>query len=355
MSLISLSIEDFRNLRAVQLTPAAGINVIFGENAAGKTSLLEAIYFLGRVRSFRTARTEHLIASGKEALTVRALVAQGEEQTRIGVQRGAELTRVRINGEDIRSLSALARYFPVQVINNESQRLLQDGPKQRRSFLNWGVFHVEHEYSGHWRRYERALKQRNAALRGREGRLARSWEPELAATAAVITAQRQRYIERLLAQAEPLLRLWLPDAELGFSYRAGWAADKTLAEAFEEGRERELEAGYSLYGPHRADLAIRSEGMDAQYRLSRGQQKLLSVALLVAQTQLVSSGGDAGLLLIDDLPAELDLPHRVQVLEVIEHSGAQAFITCTEREAIPLSPQQARWFHVERGVYHEVI
>jgi DNA replication and repair protein RecF len=355
MSLCQLSVEHFRNLQSVQLAPAAGLNVIFGDNAAGKTSLLEAIFFLGRARSFRSGRPEHLISRDAESLIVRALIASAAESVRVGIQRSSSETRVRVDGEEVRSLSALARHLPVQVINNESQRLLQDGPQARRSFLSWGVFHVEHEYHGHWRRYERALRQRNAALRSGDLRLARSWEPELVATAESVTYQRQRYVEQLVAAAEPLLALWLAQEELSFSYRRGWAADKDLALAFEEGREREMEAGYTLYGPHRADLSIRGGGMDAQHRLSRGQQKLLAIALLIAQTQMGAHGGGKWILLLDDLPAELDLTHRAQVLASLQDGAAQCFITCTEREAIPLPPEAAKWFHVEHGVYREMI
>lgn len=355
MSLCQLSVEHLRNLQSVQLEPAPGLNVIFGENGAGKTSLLEAIFFLGRARSFRGGRPEHLIARDTESFVVRALVQTGAERLRVGVQRSSSDMRVRVGGEEVRSLSALARHLPVQVINNESQRLLQDGPQARRSFLSWGVFHVEHEYHGHWRRYERALRQRNAALKGGNQRLARSWEPELVATAEAVTQQREQYVARLVAAAQPLLQLWLPQEELSFAYRRGWGGERSLAAAYDEGREREVELGHTLYGPHRADLGIRSSGIEAQHRLSRGQQKLLSIAMLIAQTQMGVHAGGNWILLIDDLPAELDLSHRTQVLESLQGGSAQCFITCTEREAIPLSPGVAKWFHVEHGAYREVI
>lgn len=357
MSLSQLWVENFRNLQTVELTPAAGINVIFGDNAAGKTSLLEAIHFLGRARSFRTTKREQLIRRGAEALLVRATVTdQLGIAARVGVQRSADVTRVRIDGEDVRSLSTLARWFPVQVINAESQRLLQDGPKVRRSFVNWSVFHVEQDYYGHWRRYERALKQRNAALRLGDARMARALEPELVLAGEAITQLRRSFVDRLWAAAQPLLERWLPEEELSVAYRPGWAGERSLAEAFEEGRTRELESGHSLYGPQRADVMVRSAGMEAQHRLSRGQQKLLSIALLLADAALLKDQGrQREILLIDDLPAELDLNRREQVLEVLQQVEAQAFVTCTDRDAIPLRAGQAKWFHVEHGVYHEVI
>src|SRR5690606_32768530 len=274
MRLAELRVENFRILAAVELVPAAGINVIFGSNASGKTSLLEAIHFLARVRSFRPTRPQQLIRHGSDALTVRAVLA--ESQTRLAVRRSHERTEVRIDQQDVRSLSVLARHLPLQVVNTESQRLLLDGPQVRRSFLDWGVFHVEHSFYEHWRRYDRALRQRNRALRSGDARLARSWEPELESQAAAVTEQRRHYVAALEALARPLLSRWLPSEAVSFEYRSGWPGGRSLQEAFDNGRSREIDAGHTLYGPHRADLLIRSNGYDAQHRLSRGQQKLLA-------------------------------------------------------------------------------
>jgi DNA replication and repair protein RecF len=356
MQLAQLLVENFRNLISVELTPAPGLNVVYGGNAAGKTSLLEAIHFLARVRSFRTTRPQQLISRGAEALLVRGrLIASSDgSDARLTVRRGHDRTDVRINGQDVRSLSTLARYLPLQVVNSESQRLLLDGPQVRRSFLDWGVFHVEHSYYDRWRRYDRALRQRNRALRAGDERLARSWEPELEAQAAALTEQRAGYIRGIAALARPLLARWLPGEAITFDYRPGWPAGRALAEAFAAGRGRERDAGYTLYGPHRADLVLRADGVDAQHRLSRGQQKLLALALLLSASQAMHEHGDA-VLLIDDLPAELDEHRRGEVLEVLVESGAQAFITTTDRAAIPLRSDRARWFHVEHGRYREVV
>jgi DNA replication and repair protein RecF len=356
MRLRHLSIANFRNLSAVEITPAPGLNIVYGSNGAGKTSLLEAIHFLARVRSFRSTRPQQLISRGADALIVRGVLGSEADrgENRLTVRRDAEKTLVRIDGKDVRSLSVLARHLPVQVVNSESQRLLLDGPPVRRSFLDWGVFHVEHGYYDHWRRYDRALRQRNRALRDGDERLARSWEPELVAQGEAVDRHREAYIERLAELAGPLLEKWLDGEQIAFMYRHGWAADKTLAQAFEEGRTREREVGYSLYGPHRADLVVRAGGTEAQHRLSRGQQKLLVMALLLASSRAMHARGEA-VLLIDDLPAELDVARRQDVLKVLVEVGAQAFITTNERSAIPVADAAAKWFHVEHGRYHEVV
>ena len=357
MSLSSLSIQHFRNLQDVQVAPAAGINVVFGDNAAGKTSLLEAIHYLARGRSFRTTRTDQLVSRGAEELLVRGTVtAAHSSPIAMGILWTPAGTRLRVNGADCKQLSALARLLPVQVINAESQRLLQDGPQVRRSLLNWSLFHVEHGYHDSWRRYERALRQRNAALRTGDERQVRAWEAELAGSGELLSAARAEFVRQLGEEVAPLLQRWLPDEGVSLHYRAGWSKERSLAEALEEGRARELELGYGLFGPHRGDMAIRAGGVDAQHQLSRGQQKLLSIALLLIQARMLRvRGAPDPLLLVDDLPAELDPHHRHDVLAELIATGAQAFITCTEREALAADLPAARWFHVEHGVYQEVV
>lgn len=355
MQLAQLWIQNFRNLSSVELQPAAGINVIYGCNAAGKTSLLEAIHFLARVRSFRTTRPQQLIRQGSEAFTVRASLQEAEgRRTMVAVRRSVDRTEVRIDAQEVRSLSELAWHIPLQVVNSESQRLLLDGPQVRRSFIDWGVFHVEHDYYEHWRRYDRALRQRNRALRAGDERLAKSWEPELDHQATVVTELRKAFVDSVVTRARRMLDLWLQAEELSFEYRRGWAAGRSLLESFEAGRGREREAGYTMYGPHRADLLVRANGVDAQHRLSRGQQKLLTMALLLGSAEAVHAEHGA-VLLLDDLPAELDDEHRRDVLDLVVASGAQTFITATDRDAVPITSAGAKWFHVEHGSYHEVV
>jgi DNA replication and repair protein RecF len=356
MSVRTLAVANFRNLASVEIAPAAGINIIFGANAAGKTSLLEALYFLARVRSFRGTRPEQLIRHGAQALLVRGEVESGGRIVRAAVQREGKHTRVKIDGEEVRSLSALARHFPVQVINSESQRLLLDGPRVRRSFLNWTMFHVEHRYYEVWRRYDRSVRQRNAALRSRDVRTARAWEPELLEAAAVLDQMRERLVGSLRQQLAPMLDAWLPEYSIELSYRRGWPQDRELPATLEANRERELEAGHCLFGPHRADVTVRAGQLDAQHALSRGQQKVLVIAILLAQAYVLAQGAEqVPILLVDDLPAELDAQRRAAVLERLQDARLQSLITCVDREALALSAPAAKWFHVEHGAYREVV
>ncbi|MCC5858876.1 MAG: DNA replication/repair protein RecF [Ectothiorhodospiraceae bacterium] len=354
MIISRLGVHRVRNLVEQTVVPAAGINLITGANAAGKTSILEAIHILARAASFRATRLDQAIQHGQNELMVTGTVldSHGSEH-RLGIQRRRGETRVRVDGRDVRNLSELARHLPVQVINTESQRLLHDGPKVRRSFLNWSVFHVEHDYYRDWRRYDRALRQRNAALRQGDLRLAGSWEPELCSAAERVDAARRRFIERLIPELASLVDGWLPDTEITLHYRRGWAAGESLAELLAAGRSRERETGYTLYGSHRADLVIRAEGSDAQHWLSRGQQKTLAIAMLLAQSRIVAGCGTVPLLLIDDLRAELDSEHAARILSVVAAGPAQCFVTAIDRATVPMEP--ARWFEITEGRVREMV
>lgn len=356
MALKELGIAGFRNLLDGGLELAPGMNVISGDNAAGKTSMLEAIHVLARARSFRAPRLEQVIRHGRELLRVVGVVDEDHREHRLGLERSRKRIRVRIDGDDVRNLSELAAYLPVQVINSESQRLLQDGPRGRRSFLNWSVFHVEHTYHGASRRYDRALRQRNAGIRAGNFRVMRAWEPELVSAGLEIDAARRRLVEALSQALTPLLLTWLPDVDVQLTYRSGWNKEQSLKEALRSAQERERDAGYTLVGPHRADLSIRTNGVDAQHWLSRGQQKILVIALLLAQTvHLARTGSVLPILLIDDLAAELDLEHRSLVMRSVEMTRAQVFLTAIDAESLPLYHQDVARFHVEHGRVRKMV
>ncbi|MEX0387137.1 DNA replication/repair protein RecF [Spiribacter onubensis] len=347
--LLQLGWQSFRHLETASIEPRAGINVIHGRNAAGKTSLLEAIHFLARSKSFLTHRVSRVIQTGASEATVWGKVDADRSVHRLGVRHGNGETRVRLNGRDVTVLSEAAWLIPLQVINTEAQRLLTDGPAVRRAFLNWGVFHVEHHYRDDWRRYQRALRQRNAALRHGDRRLAAAWEPEMAAAGEAVDRRRRRFLDELVPRALAMAAAWLPGIDLDWQFRAGWRGGYAFADVLAGARERELAQGFGLYGPHRADIRFTADGIDASGHLSRGQQKLLVAALKMA---LIEYWGKAStqcpILLIDDLPAELDAPHRQDLTQRLEQSMAQIFLTAIDADQLP-SFHEAAWFHVEHG------
>lgn len=352
MSLTRFEVRGFRNLEAAELEFAPGVNVIHGRNAAGKTSLLEAIHFLARARSFATGRVARLVRRGSmEGLLVRGDIDARGESHRLGIAWEEGRLRVRMDGADVGALSDCAWLLPVQVINTETQRLLTEGPAERRSFVNWGVFHVEHAFRVSWRRYQRALRQRNAALRAGDLRVAGAWEPELEVAALAVDRGRRDFLGALSAPFERRMGEWLPGLDVQWRYRRGWPEEAGLRETLAAARPREAEQGYTLYGPHRMELRLLADGVEAAWRLSRGQQKLLVMGLRLTQVEQLSRLGAARpLLLVDDLPAELDAGRRAMVLDVLLALEAQIFITAIERSDLPPLPD-ARVFHVEQGRY----
>ncbi len=347
-------LSGFRNLCAVDVEWHPTCSIVYGQNASGKTSLLEGVHVLARGRSFRTTGLDRLVTVGAKGFTAYGEVQRGDQRVRVGVAREAGTTRARIDGRDATGLSELAWQLPVQVVNTESQRLLQDGPAGRRSFLNWTVFHVEHGYHAAWRRADRGLRQRNAALRAGQVRLARSLEGEFVAAAERVDRMRAAVVARLAPAVREQLQGWLPGVEVEIRYRRGWARDRALADVLTGQRDSELRQGFTLAGPQRADLRITVGGRDAVDVLSRGQQKLVVIALLLGQSALFyASSGTPPIALVDDLPAELDADARRLVLDGLLDGTRQCLLTAIDPDALPVA--EARWFHVEQGRVSKVL
>jgi DNA replication and repair protein RecF len=194
--------------------------------------------------------------------------------------------------------------------------------------MDWGVFHVEHGFVSHWQKYQQALKQRNAALKARQPREVTSvWDSELIRHGEVITDARARYVDLLLPQAQAV-GYRLLGREISFSFRAGWLKGQPLEEALKNSWDADRERGSTLVGPQRAELHVRMNGVAAKDEVSRGQQKLLAAALLLAQLKLF--GADSGarpILLLDDPAAELDGQRLGLLLEEVRAMPLQLFVT----------------------------
>ena len=349
MALIRVELDDFRCIERAHLTLDRHYNLIVGPNASGKTSVLEAVYCLGRGRSFRTRRNELLIRHGQHGFRVVGWCEHDGHQTVLGVGGARSGTEIRIAGAAASGAAALAQYFPPQVIDPEIHKLLEEGPQRRRRYLDWGVFHVEPGFLDAWQRYFRALRQRNAALKlRREVRTSRAWDGELLSAGAVISDQRSRYLSRL---APVLARLGreLVGADVAISYQSGWPAADSFAEALERSFGRDAATGITHVGPHRADVAVRVDGLIARERISRGQQKLLAASLMLAQLALHEEdvpGRSA--LLLDDPAAELDAASLTRLLGAVSQLPVQLFVTALRQDLADLG-QPGAVFHVERG------
>ncbi|MBI3773279.1 MAG: DNA replication/repair protein RecF [Gammaproteobacteria bacterium] len=351
MSLTYLEITDLRNLPKVVMEPSPRFNIIIGANGSGKTSLLEAIYLLGRGRSFRTAYGRRAVREGQTALTVFGRTS-APAVTTVGIQIKNGALRAKIGGEWLKKVSELASVLPLLFISPDADKLIKGSPRQRRRFLDWGLFHVEPSFLGVWQRYNRALLQHNAEIQQSSSGRGSPWAAQLAEAGIQLHQLRQQYALAIQAQFDQYLTLLSPISGVDCQYQAGWPAEMTLAEALDKGRERDRRMGFTQNGPHRAELALRVNGRPAEQFLSGGQQKLVACALLLAQAAIYRAhSGDACLLLVDDLPAELDPRHRRTLLELLYQLGGQVFITATDSTQLPLEGLDLmQMFHVEHGV-----
>jgi len=333
MTLRRIQVSDFRCLHSTELDLDPRFTLISGPNASGKTSLLEAIYVLGRGRSFRTRRLENLIRSGTDRFVIYGEADLRERRIGLGVEGSAQGMRAKVAGERVPSLTELAAVLPVQIIDPEVHRLIEEGPSRRRRFLDWGVFHVEHGFVERWQRYHHVLKQRNA---------------DLARLGEDINDARTRYVAQLLASADLIARALL-GMDLSLTYRSGWPRETALGDAIRNSWVQDQETGATQVGPQRAELVIRLNGASVKDRISRGQQKLLAATLLMAQLSLFPQ--DALVrptLLLDDPAAELDNDRLLGLIGEVSRQSVQLIVTSLTAHFGALGSPGSR-FAIEAG------
>ena len=357
MLITRLDLHQLRNLASVSLAPGPGLNLLLGDNGAGKTSVLEGLHLMAYGRSFRGRVRDGLVRRGSEALEVFVewLPGPGERPRRAGLRHGGANWEGRLDGAAVAQLGDLCAALMVVTFEPGSHALVSGSSEVRRRFLDWGLFHVEQDFLGQWRRYARALKQRNALLKsGAGGAQLDAWDVELADAAMPLDRRREDYLlrlqgglQRIAAQLAPALGV----PQLAFL--PGWRrADLSLADALLVARERDRSLGYTSVGPHRADWRIAFAGHPEQALLSRGQAKQAALCCLLAQAEdCAAATGSWPVIALDDLASELDRHHQQQVLAYLQDVGAQVLLTGTE---IPSHwpaaiTAQARVFHVEHG------
>jgi DNA replication and repair protein RecF len=357
MSLGALSIQNLRCLHQVELELHPGRNLIVGANGSGKTSLLEGVFLLGRGRSFRTRNSERLISHGESRLVVFGRTLS-PEASRIPTALGVQVTRgeptiAKIQGQFTQTLADLSEALPVQVIDPGVHKLVEDSAYRRRRWLDWATFHVEHGFVEVWGHYTRALKQRNAVLkqvqadRAATGQLD-AWDTELAQLGEKLAQSRRRVLGDLQPHWQATV-LALADLNLELVYFQGWGRGTTLLDSLQASRERDILRGSTHVGPHRGDVILKLDGRLARDTLSRGQQKLAAVSMIVAQLRLLTSIlPEPPTLLLDDPAAELDPERLTRFIDQVAPLRCQLVLTALTAGGQPFG-QPDRMFHVEQG------
>ena len=351
-ALAKLSITNLRNISSGAMKPGPQVNIVHGENGSGKTSILEAIHLLGLARSFRSTQLKPIIQAGQNECTVFAELRDGNTIGITKVNRGIQ--QVRIGGSKAENTAQLAHALPLQLINADTFKILEGNPGIRRNFMDWGVFHVEQLFIDNWRQAQRALHHRNNLLRnGAKANEIAPWTEEVSRYGTMVDNSRATYLNQLLPVLSELLAELAGLNGLVLEYDRGWERGSDLSKVLNQGLERDRKYGYTVLGPQRADLKIRLGPNYAVDTLSRGQQKLLVIALKIAQGKLLQQQNKKNcLFLIDDLPAELDRKNRARVGGLLSGLDCQVFITCVERSALEgcwPKPNENKLFHVKHG------
>ncbi|MYM63776.1 DNA replication/repair protein RecF [Pseudomaricurvus sp. HS19] len=361
MTLRRLLAHDFRNIKSLDIELSPQLNIFFGPNGSGKTSILEAISTLSMGRSFRSRKYKTVINHDAQSYTLHGQVL--DEQLQAPVSLGVQRDRsgqvlIKKAGSVCRSAAELAETLPVRVMNGHSFGLLEGGPEVRRQFLDWLVFHVEPEFYPAWRSYEKCLKHRNSLLRrDKIDRLyLQPWDRELALCAAVLDRCRAQAFERLQGCFGELIEGFPGEvAKTSLRYYRGWDSEQSFEELLTETLDRDMELGYTRQGPHRADIRVQVGKLTAVDLLSRGQQKIVVSALLIAQGMIFRQlTGRRCIYLIDDMPAELDVDFRAVLAGWLQEMGSQVFVTGVELPALveawpDYSSLNYKLFHVEHG------
>ncbi|MDM7859347.1 DNA replication/repair protein RecF [Alteromonas sp. ASW11-36] len=364
MKLNQLQITNFRNLKTVTISPSSDLNLIYGANGSGKSSLLEALHFIGFGRSFRTNKPNNAIAHQETSFTIFAQCNQeSESPLSVGLQRSADDQFVcSINGERSNRVSDMASLVPVQIFTPQSIELLIGSPGARRRFIDWGLFHVEHSFSDMFRNYQRVLRQRNALLKSMQISKASVsseilaqldyWTNQLSILGTTIDENRKSYWESFEPLFKAISSQFLPEFSFELSYHSGWDSNVPLADFLRQRFDSERRYGYTSYGPHKADFKIKVDGTLAVEVLSRGQLRMLVAALQLAQTKhLFNQKNQSGLFLLDDIGAELDEEKRRLFINELIKTTSQVFVTAIEKQQLfePTNITNIKVFHVEHG------
>lgn len=352
--LTHLALSGFRNFKEIEIQPANRINLILGENGSGKTSLLEAIHLLGLGRSFRTRVLKNTVQFDANYSQVFARI---KNQTPVGFQFDLSTgVHIRLNNAPLKKLSELATHLPLQFIPANCHAFFESGPRFRRKLVDWGVFHVEHEFLYHWQSYRKALLQRNATLKQHKKKQeTQLWNESLVQHGEAISSMRLRYLKMIKPLFDNYFQQLCPalsSAEFTLRYLPGWLKDQSFAEVLTQTLERDQALGYTRSGAHAADWSLRIDDADPAEVLSRGQQKLFFIAISLAQVEMLldKSQGES-LLLIDDISSELDAFHQQKLIALIATLPIQSFLTSTQNtlENQINTDKLHRVFHVKHG------
>ena len=354
-----LNALSVRNLGEFSIDPSPKINFFYGPNASGKTSVLECIYLLSRIKSFRSKRINDVVTRGEEKLQVFAKGLKQGKAFSVGVEKGRGITGIKFDGEVIQTASEQARKLPVYILTPDHHILFTGTPKDRRHWLDWSLFHVEQNYMFVWKNYHRALRHRNALLkteRAINSSELTAWEKRMEEEALKLDAMRKEYISEL--------NKLLNDKQLPFVLSGLGVIDylndsydkQGLAALLAENRQDDINRGYTRLGPHRTDISFSYDEFNVAKHLSRGQIKLFGTALVSSQIEILKKVGIDSIMLVDDLDAELDEDSSKKMLMLLLDNNIQTFVSSLMKpDWFDNEQEKHALFHVEHGIIKKMV
>jgi DNA replication and repair protein RecF len=350
---------SIRNLGEFSIEPSPKLNFFYGPNASGKTSILESVYLLSRVKSFRSKRIYDVISRGDKKLQVFAKGSNLGKAFSVGVEKGHGITRIKFDGEIIQTASEQARLLPVYILTPDHHILFTGTPKDRRHWLDWSLFHVEQNYLLVWKSYHRALRHRNALLKS-ERTINSSemigWERLMSEEAIKIDSMRSEYISDLNRLLNNKHAPFVLSGTVKIDYLNEAYNDQGLGHLLAENRKDDVKRGYTGLGPHRSDIVFCYEGFNVAKHLSRGQTKLFGAALVSSQIERLKNSGLDAMVLVDDLDAELDEESSKKMLDLLLANNIQTFVSSLTRpEWMQQEKDSHSVFHVKHGKIQKMV
>lgn len=389
MAISRLALSNFRNLSSADLRFHPRLNLIQGENGAGKTSLLEALGFVCLGRSFRTHKSSPVIQHEKASFELFAEVHGDAQRDRIGISKSRNgSSKIKINGSASGRLTDLAKITPLKTLDHQAFALLEGGPNERRRYLDWLLFHVKHNYSVIWNQGNRCLKQRNALLKEKhkDKPQIEHWTRQFVSLSNQIDEERKSVLSRFMhdfnrykfdiardiengtrisngVEVEDCSRGKIENSDINsnisFDFFSGWPVNERLEDVLVRNYNQDCKQGFTSKGFHKADLRFRTANKPVEDTFSRGQIKRFVAALTLAQIDFLQRERNIDcVLLIDDLSAELDAKNQSLIFDFIKAlKGVQTFITGIDFD--PLFKQLPEemlsngynMFHVKHGEF----
>jgi len=350
--------SSVRNLKKFNIKTNPLLNFFYGANASGKTSILESIYLLSRLKSFRSKRITDVITKGDTSLLVSAKGKQKDKLFSVGVEKGRGITRIKFNNKKVKTASEQVKKLPIYLLTPEHNILFIGSPRERRRWMDWSLFHVEQTYLETWKNYHRALRHRNILLK--DMRFDNSseviaWEKQITQEAEKIDFMREKYIGELNTTLNKKHLPAVLPGDARIVYLKNDYGKKGLADMLIKNRKNDAKKGYTSFGPHRSDVLFYYQDIKVEKHLSRGQIKLFAASLVSAQLEKLKKKGGTPIMLVDDLSAELDEKASEKMLSLLLANKIQTFVT-----SIKPPKKQKRLneniavFHVKHGAIKNV-